>query len=73
LVLETTSYLVILSCMRTYLMKRFYVDDNYGFKKERKINDKCYVFFLIFCVVENGVKKELHSGVRLQEVSKIPK
>jgi hypothetical protein len=54
-------------------MKRFYVDDNYAFKKERKIRDKCYVFCFIFCVVENGVKRELDNGTRLQEASKIPK
>ncbi len=34
LALETTSYLVILSCTSECLMRRFYVDDNnYGFKE----------------------------------------
>ncbi len=73
LALEATSYLVVLSCMKTYLMKRFYVDDTYAFKKEREIKDRCYVFCFIFCVVENGVKRELDNGTRLQEASKIPK
>jgi hypothetical protein len=59
--------------MRTYMMKRFYVDDNYAFKKEQEVRDKCYVFCFIFCVVENGVKRELDSGAMLQEVSKIPR
>jgi hypothetical protein len=73
LVLETTSYLVVLSCMKTYLMKRFYVDDNYVFNKEQEIKDRCYVFCFILCVVENSVKRELDNGMRLQEVSKIPR
>ncbi len=55
------------------MMKRFYVDDNYAFKKEQEVRDKCYVFCFIFCVVENGVKRELDSGAMLQEVSKIPR
>ncbi len=36
---KITSYLVILSCTTTSLMRRFYVDDNYAFKKELKIRD----------------------------------
>jgi hypothetical protein len=39
LVPKTTSYLVVLSCRRACLMKRFYVDDNYAFKKEQKVRD----------------------------------
>jgi len=44
LALETTFYLVVLSCMRACLMKRFYVDDNYDCKKEQKVRDKCFFF-----------------------------
>jgi len=33
LALETISYLVVLSCMKACLMKRFYVDDNYVIKE----------------------------------------
>ncbi len=65
---ETTSYLVVLSCTTTCLMRRFYVDDNYAFKKERKIRD--YRFFL---VVENCARRELNSGMKLQKVSRIPR
>jgi hypothetical protein len=39
LALKIISYFVVLSCMRACLMKRFYVDDNYVFKKEQKIKD----------------------------------
>jgi hypothetical protein len=34
---------------------RFFVNDYYAFKKERKIRDQCYVLCFLLCVVDNGV------------------
>jgi hypothetical protein len=70
---ETTFYLVVLSCTKTCLMKRFYVDDNYDCKKEQNVRFKFIFFCFFLCVVENDVRKELDNGLRLQEVSKIPR
>jgi hypothetical protein len=39
LVPKITSYLVVLSCTRACLMMRFYVNDNYAFKKDQKVRD----------------------------------
>ncbi len=63
-VLETTFYLVILSCTRTHLMGRFSIDDNYVYK-DRKIRDHCYVLCFLLCVVKMVQPMELDNGTRL--------
>jgi hypothetical protein len=36
-------------------MGKFYVDNKYTFKEERKFRDQGYVVCFLFCVMQNGV------------------
>jgi len=42
-------------------------------RKSKMLGLNVFFFFFFFCVVENDVRKELDNGLRLQEVSKIPR